>query len=160
MYETVSSVEGTTGMQLIFDRVIYRPSEGFPAANELIVNTTSAQNCCIACQNTVSYIHLLVELACSRLILIHTSTGFLCRIHLRSIRVPMPHTIDSSPCSPTTNTPRQLLVNSSIQLDQPIDEWHVWLLPDLPIAQFYVHLCALSHGNIAIYAPLDGQFCT
>ncbi|KAF1915688.1 hypothetical protein BDU57DRAFT_557772 [Ampelomyces quisqualis] len=48
----VSSVEGTTGMQLIFDRVIYRPSEGFPVANELIVNTTSAQTCCIACQNT------------------------------------------------------------------------------------------------------------
>jgi hypothetical protein len=36
-----------------FDRVIYRPQEGFPIANELVVNTTSAYNCCGACQETV-----------------------------------------------------------------------------------------------------------
>jgi alkylhydroperoxidase family enzyme len=48
-------VTGATGNTLIFDRVVYRPAQGFPIENELIVNTTSAENCCIACQNTVSH---------------------------------------------------------------------------------------------------------
>ena len=39
---------------MVFDRVIYRPAEGFPIANELVANTTSPTNCCIACHNTVS----------------------------------------------------------------------------------------------------------
>jgi hypothetical protein len=54
----VNSVPGMTGEDIVFNRVIYRPSEGFPLENELIVNTTSAENCCIACQNTVSLIPL------------------------------------------------------------------------------------------------------
>jgi hypothetical protein len=36
---------------LYFDRVIFRPDEGFPIANSLVLNTTSDVNCCIACQN-------------------------------------------------------------------------------------------------------------
>lgn len=39
---------------MVFDRVIYRNDTGFPIENELVVNTTNAVNCCIACQNTVS----------------------------------------------------------------------------------------------------------
>ncbi|KAF2819178.1 hypothetical protein CC86DRAFT_432236 [Ophiobolus disseminans] len=48
----VNSVPGMTGEDIVFNCVIYRPSEGFPVENELVVNTTSAENCCIACQNT------------------------------------------------------------------------------------------------------------
>jgi len=54
MLLSVNSVPGMTGEDIVFNRVIYRPSEGFPIENELIVNTTSAENCCISCQNTVS----------------------------------------------------------------------------------------------------------
>jgi hypothetical protein len=43
-----------TGEPLIFYQVVYRPTEGFPAANELITNTTCAEECCIECQTTVS----------------------------------------------------------------------------------------------------------
>jgi len=43
-----------TDEDIVFNRVIYRPSEGFPLEDELITNTTSAENCCIAYQNTVS----------------------------------------------------------------------------------------------------------
>src|SRR4051794_28594723 len=50
----VNMVPGMTGEDIEFNRVLYRPAEGFPIENELIVNTTSAENCCIACQNTVS----------------------------------------------------------------------------------------------------------
>ncbi|KAH7074525.1 hypothetical protein BKA63DRAFT_315636 [Paraphoma chrysanthemicola] len=48
----VNSITGTTGNPLVFDRVIYRPAEGFKVENELLVNTTNPENCCIACQNT------------------------------------------------------------------------------------------------------------
>ncbi|KAF2031360.1 hypothetical protein EK21DRAFT_99736 [Setomelanomma holmii] len=48
----VNSVTGAIGNTLIFDSVIYRPAQGFPIENELILNATSAENCCIACQNT------------------------------------------------------------------------------------------------------------
>jgi hypothetical protein len=54
LIRTVNSVTGMTGNTLVFDRVLYRPAQGFPIENELIVNTTSAENCCVACQNTVS----------------------------------------------------------------------------------------------------------
>ncbi|CAO2649301.1 Nn.00g066860.m01.CDS01 [Neocucurbitaria sp. VM-36] len=40
------------GNTLVFDRVIYRPAQGFPIENEYVVNTTNAINCCIACQTT------------------------------------------------------------------------------------------------------------
>lgn len=50
----VNSVCGMTDEDIVFNRVIYRPSEGFPLEDELITNTTSAENCCIAYQNTVS----------------------------------------------------------------------------------------------------------
>ncbi|KAF2639076.1 hypothetical protein P280DRAFT_70585 [Massarina eburnea CBS 473.64] len=48
----VNHITDINGNTLVFDRVIYRPIEGFPVQNELVVNTTSAVNCCIACQNT------------------------------------------------------------------------------------------------------------
>jgi hypothetical protein len=41
----VNSVEGLTGEPLVFYQIVYRPAEGFPAANELITNTTSAEEC-------------------------------------------------------------------------------------------------------------------
>ncbi|KZM23698.1 uncharacterized protein EKO05_0002839 [Ascochyta rabiei] len=47
----VSHVPGFDNEQIYFDRIVFRPTEGFPAANSLVVNTTSAINCCIACQN-------------------------------------------------------------------------------------------------------------
>ncbi|KAH5315921.1 hypothetical protein HBI08_088540 [Parastagonospora nodorum] len=48
----VNSIQGATGETLIFDRVIYRPAEGFPISNELITDTDDAEGCCIACQRT------------------------------------------------------------------------------------------------------------
>ncbi|KAF2750308.1 hypothetical protein M011DRAFT_456213 [Sporormia fimetaria CBS 119925] len=48
----VNSIPSTNGSRLNFDRVVYRPLEGFPIANELVVNTTNAVNCCGACQET------------------------------------------------------------------------------------------------------------
>ncbi|KAH7378420.1 hypothetical protein DE146DRAFT_626424 [Phaeosphaeria sp. MPI-PUGE-AT-0046c] len=48
----VNSVEGTTGDVLIFDRVIYRPMEGFPLENERLIRTEDATECCIECQKT------------------------------------------------------------------------------------------------------------
>jgi hypothetical protein len=54
MMDIVNSVEGLTGEPLVVYQVVYRPTEGFPAANELITNTTSAEECCIECQTTVS----------------------------------------------------------------------------------------------------------
>ncbi|KAJ4348984.1 hypothetical protein N0V95_004981 [Ascochyta clinopodiicola] len=47
----VSNVPGFDNEQIYFDRIVFRPTEGFPVANSLVVNTTSAVNCCIACQN-------------------------------------------------------------------------------------------------------------
>jgi hypothetical protein len=52
--DIVESVEGLTGEPLVFYQVVYQPTEGFPAANELITNTTSAEECCIECKTTVS----------------------------------------------------------------------------------------------------------
>ncbi|KAH8725428.1 hypothetical protein GQ44DRAFT_726880 [Phaeosphaeriaceae sp. PMI808] len=43
LLELVSSTIGYTGKELIFDRVLYRPNEGFPINNELIVS--SQENC-------------------------------------------------------------------------------------------------------------------
>ncbi|KAF9694929.1 hypothetical protein EKO04_006866 [Ascochyta lentis] len=47
----VSNVPGFDNEQIYFDRIVFRPTEGYPVANSLVVNTTSAINCCIACQN-------------------------------------------------------------------------------------------------------------
>lgn len=47
----MSNVVGFDNRQIYFDRIVFRPNEGFPIANSLVVNTTSAVNCCIACQN-------------------------------------------------------------------------------------------------------------
>ncbi|OAL02683.1 hypothetical protein IQ06DRAFT_324807 [Phaeosphaeriaceae sp. SRC1lsM3a] len=49
----VNAVEGMTGETLIFDRVIYRPTEGFPLANEMIVPMDNPTDCCVACQKMV-----------------------------------------------------------------------------------------------------------
>jgi hypothetical protein len=46
---TVNSVRGMTDQDIVFNRVIYRPTEGFPIENELIANTTDAVGCCVAC---------------------------------------------------------------------------------------------------------------
>ncbi|KAF3046202.1 hypothetical protein E8E11_008605 [Didymella keratinophila] len=48
----VSSVPGFSNGPLYFDRIVFTPVDGFPIANSLVVNTTNAVNCCIACQNT------------------------------------------------------------------------------------------------------------
>ncbi|KAF1933709.1 uncharacterized protein M421DRAFT_1082 [Didymella exigua CBS 183.55] len=48
----VSNVPGFDNRPLFFDRIVFIPVDGFPIANSLVVNTTSAVNCCIACQNT------------------------------------------------------------------------------------------------------------
>jgi hypothetical protein len=50
----VNRIRDVNGKSIFFDRVIYRPAEGFPIENGLVVNTTSAVNCCVACQTTVS----------------------------------------------------------------------------------------------------------
>jgi hypothetical protein len=49
----VNRIRDVNGKFLFFDRIIYRPAEGFPIENELVVSTTSAVICCIACQTTV-----------------------------------------------------------------------------------------------------------
>lgn len=51
---TVNSIIDVNGKPLYFDRVIYPTHQGFPINLALSINTTSAINCCIACQNTVS----------------------------------------------------------------------------------------------------------
>jgi len=48
----VNSVTDLNGNRMNFDRIIYRPSEGFPIANEIVVNTTTPVSCCGACQDT------------------------------------------------------------------------------------------------------------
>ncbi|KAH7338523.1 hypothetical protein BKA66DRAFT_479721 [Pyrenochaeta sp. MPI-SDFR-AT-0127] len=49
----VNAIEGYEGNNaLIFDRVIFRPAQGFPIENEMVVNTTSGTKCCIACHTT------------------------------------------------------------------------------------------------------------
>lgn len=48
----MSSVPGFDNRPLYFDRIVFTPIDGFPVANTLVVNTTSAERCCIACQNT------------------------------------------------------------------------------------------------------------
>jgi hypothetical protein len=48
----VNSVPGFDNRRLYFDRIIFSPVDGFPINQSLVVNTTSAVNCCIACQNT------------------------------------------------------------------------------------------------------------
>lgn len=48
----MSNVPGFDNRPLYFDRIVFTPVEGYPVANSLVVNTTSAVNCCIACQNT------------------------------------------------------------------------------------------------------------
>jgi hypothetical protein len=50
----VNHIRDINGQGLFFDCVIYRPAEGFPIENELVVHTTSATNCCIACQTTAN----------------------------------------------------------------------------------------------------------
>jgi hypothetical protein len=55
----VNMIADIDGNKLLFDRVIYRPAEGFPIQNELVANTTSGENCCIACQNTVCLFPIL-----------------------------------------------------------------------------------------------------
>ncbi|KAL6704618.1 hypothetical protein ACN47E_008015 [Coniothyrium glycines] len=48
----VNHVTDFDGNTLVFTRVLYRPAEGLPMNTELVVNTTSPVNCCIACQTT------------------------------------------------------------------------------------------------------------
>ncbi|KAF2275270.1 uncharacterized protein EI97DRAFT_443503 [Westerdykella ornata] len=48
----VNSITDQYGNRINFDRIVYRPRGGFPIANELVVNTTNAVNCCGACQKT------------------------------------------------------------------------------------------------------------
>ncbi|CAE7008044.1 hypothetical protein PTTW11_01638 [Pyrenophora teres f. teres] len=48
----VNRIRGINGKMLMFDRVIYRPAEGFPNEDELVINMTSAAGCCVACQTT------------------------------------------------------------------------------------------------------------
>lgn len=51
---TVNRIVDFYGNELRFDRVTYRPTLGFPLANELVTDVSSGTNCCIACQTTVS----------------------------------------------------------------------------------------------------------
>lgn len=48
----MSNVPSFDNRPLWFDRIVFTPVDGFPIANSLVVNTTNAVNCCIACQNT------------------------------------------------------------------------------------------------------------
>ncbi|CBY00807.1 hypothetical protein LEMA_P019370.1 [Plenodomus lingam JN3] len=50
----VNSITDRNGNTLIFDRVTYRPAQGFPIENELVVDKTSGRDCCIACQTTAN----------------------------------------------------------------------------------------------------------
>ncbi|KAF2624025.1 hypothetical protein BU25DRAFT_493927 [Macroventuria anomochaeta] len=47
----VNNVLGFDNQPIYFDRIVFNSPEGFSIANSLVVNTTSAINCCIACQN-------------------------------------------------------------------------------------------------------------
>lgn len=46
----VNNVIGDDNQPIYFDRFIFANPEGFPIMNTLVVNTTSAINCCIVCQ--------------------------------------------------------------------------------------------------------------
>lgn len=48
----MNNIVGFANAPIYFDRIIFENPEGFPTANILVVNTTSAVNCCIACQKT------------------------------------------------------------------------------------------------------------
>ncbi|KAI8940616.1 hypothetical protein NX059_001888 [Plenodomus lindquistii] len=48
----VNSIIDYDGNLLVFDRVTYRPAQGWPIENELVVDKTSGVDCCIACQTT------------------------------------------------------------------------------------------------------------
>ncbi|KAF2854187.1 hypothetical protein T440DRAFT_388657 [Plenodomus tracheiphilus IPT5] len=50
----VNSITDYNGNTLIFDRVAFRPSQGFPIENELVIDMTSGKDCCIACQTTAN----------------------------------------------------------------------------------------------------------
>ena len=51
---TVNHIIDINGEPLYFDRVIYRPREGFPVNQEVVLYTDSDIECCEACQTTVS----------------------------------------------------------------------------------------------------------
>lgn len=51
---TVNHIIDINGQPLYFDRVIYRPTEGFPINQEVVLYTDSDIECCEACQTTVS----------------------------------------------------------------------------------------------------------
>lgn len=49
----MNNVIGDNNQPIYFDRVIFSQAEGFPIANQLVVdNTTSPTECCVACQLT------------------------------------------------------------------------------------------------------------
>lgn len=48
----MNNVIGDDFQPLYFDRYVFANPEGFKIANTKVVNTTSAVNCCIVCQNT------------------------------------------------------------------------------------------------------------
>jgi hypothetical protein len=47
---SANNVIGDDNQPIYFDRFIFANPEGFPIMNTLVVNTTSAINCCIVCQ--------------------------------------------------------------------------------------------------------------
>jgi hypothetical protein len=50
----VNHITDRNGTRMNFNRVVYRPQEGLPIANSMVVNTTNEVNCCGVCQETVS----------------------------------------------------------------------------------------------------------
>ncbi|KAF2012436.1 hypothetical protein BU24DRAFT_252429 [Aaosphaeria arxii CBS 175.79] len=48
----VDHITDRDGNRMNFDRIAFRPAQGFPIENELVTNTVNAVNCCIACQNS------------------------------------------------------------------------------------------------------------
>ncbi|KAH9872958.1 hypothetical protein J1614_005353 [Plenodomus biglobosus] len=50
----INSITDYNGNTLVFDRVTYRPAQGFPIENELVVDKTSGVDCCVACHTTAN----------------------------------------------------------------------------------------------------------
>lgn len=137
----VNAVEGMTGETLIFDRVIYRPTEGFPLANEMIVPMDNPTDCCVACQKMVRplfpFPHAMLsplytgdgESICAN----HsTITALLRRLHLRPLRRPMPHAPHSSTITRQqqySNPPQWQRLQLHTQPSLPIPQrHHPWLV--------------------------------
>jgi hypothetical protein len=50
----VNRIADVNGSTMYFDRIVYRPAEGFPVANEMIMFAPDPVSCCVQCQKTVS----------------------------------------------------------------------------------------------------------